>query len=189
MPHHIRQSLSWSYHNDAREFLHRYSLLRPEDFSKSGRVKNFVDVLLAAECILKAHIFHGQSETEPLTLYREVRRLSHGIRPLANRADYLADRAAYDAVANRFDHLSVDLRYSIDMWETYFPALNNAEQVALYDRTVANTEWRRDAVAEVVYLVEQLSPALTRVVDVGAEELLRQELEMAAFAREARIPR
>lgn len=189
MPHHIRHSLSWHYHSDAREFLHRYTMLRPEDFSKSGRVKNFVDVLLAAECALKAHIFLGRSETAPLVLYREVRRLNHGIRPLADRADYLTDRAPYDAVANRLDHLSVNLRYSLDMWETFFPALEDAARIEHYDRTVANGRWRNEAVAEVVELVEALSPALTREVDCGVDELFNQAEEMAAFVREAKLVR
>ncbi len=101
----------------------------------------------------------------------------------------LDDRAPYDAVASRFESLSVNLRYSLDMWETYFPAIDNAEQVAHYDRTVASAAWRREAVDEVSYLTEQLSPALTGVVDCGLDELFNQELEMAKFVQAARVLR
>ncbi len=189
MVHHVRHSLAWHYHNDAREFLRRYGLLRPEDFTKSGRVKNFVDVLLAAECALKAHIFLGKSQAEPLTLYREVRGLRHGIRSLADRADYSDDREPYNALSARFDQLSVNLRYSLDMWETFFPGLGGEGQVARYDNTVANTQWREAAVAEVQHLVEMLRAELTREVDCGIEDEFRQMLEMAEFVREAKIIR
>lgn len=189
MVHHIRRNLAWYYHNDAREFLRRYASLRPEDFSKSGRVKNFVDVLLAAECVLKAHIFLGQSDKEPLPLYKEVKGLSHSIQGLAERADFLDDRAGYDALAIRFDQLTVSLRYSLDMWETFFPALGDEDQIARYDGTVANTEWRKAAVAEVDFLVEQLNPALTREVSGQVEELFNNTREMAAFVRAAKVIR
>lgn len=188
MVHHIRRSLAWHYHNDAREFLSRYSLLRPEDFTKSGRVKNFVDVLLAAECALKAHIFLGGSDEEPLQLFKAVKRLSHRIEPLAARADFLQDRSGYSAVAARFDQLTVDLRYSLDMWETFFPALGDNEQVARYDKTVANTDWRVAAVAEVQFLVNQLTPALNGE-NGGGDDFFDELAEMAAFVREAKIIR
>lgn len=189
MRHHIKHTLSFNYHNDAIEFIRRYEMLRPEDFSKSGRVKNFVDVILAAECILKAHIFLGRSSDDALALYKKVRKLGHKIGHLAERADYLDDRAPYVAEANRFESLSVNLRYSLDMWETYFPDDDNTDQIARYDRTVADTAWQSDALNEVKYLIEQLTPALTGPVNCGIDELFNQGLEMAKFVKEAGVLR
>jgi hypothetical protein len=161
-------------------------MLPPEDFSKSGRVKNFVDVVLAAECILKAHIFMGRSEEAAITIYRSARRMGHDIAALAAAADYLDDRAPYEAVAVRLNGIPIALRYSLDMWETFFPALEAQEQTELYDRTVANSVWRRQAVTEVEALIELLSPALTGEVE-SFDEVFQHELDMAEFVREARI--
>lgn len=153
----VSQSIADYYVSDARHFLLRYSLLPIEEFNKAGRVKNFMDVVMAAECVLKAHIFHGAGNADPVAVYRRVRAMSHDVSRLADAANFLPDRGGYDAVKARLGDLSIGLRYSLDMWETYFPSFGGIESTREYDRTLANTGWRRDAIAEVELLLEALA--------------------------------
>jgi hypothetical protein len=183
----VRRRLAEYYYWDAHHFLQRYGSLRPEDFNKAGRVKNFVDVLLAAECALKAHVLLGRSTDDAVALYRQLRRMSHNVAALADRADYLDDRLLYDAVKEQFGGLSVSLRYSLDMWESYFPglaAVEGARGPEEYDATVGNSAWRDKAVTLVRQLLRDLlSP---RVLD-DFDDFFRAEEEMAEFVRSVNL--
>ncbi|MDI9239453.1 hypothetical protein QLQ15_11115 [Lysobacter sp. LF1] len=186
----VRDSVADYYHHDAMHFIQRYESLRPEDFNKAGRVKNFVDVIMAAECALKAHIFRGPSVAGPLELYREVRGLGHAIAGLANRADFLEDRRAYEAIKARLSGLSVFLRYSLDMWELYFPLVEQEGRGGpeQYDATVGSSRWRAEAVDEVKVLIRALDRG-ARVVEMDIGEILEHGAEMAEFVRQARVGR
>lgn len=188
MPIHDR--IADYYTSDARHFLKRFSFLPPEEFDKAGRVKNFVDVIMAAECALKAHVFRGPAGAAlaPEVLYRDIRRIGHSIADLAARADFMADRSLYDAVGARFDGLLVSLRYSLDMWETYFPGLFSARHDGpdRYDQTLGSTPWRQHAIAEVEALVDALRRE-PQVITDDIEGLFAREQEMADFARRIRL--
>ncbi|MGV8931957.1 MAG: hypothetical protein ACOH1R_07605 [Luteimonas sp.] len=176
----VSQWIADHYLNDARHFLLRYSLLRLEDFNKAGRVKNFMDVVMAAECALKAHIFQAAANADPLEVYRQIRRMSHDVSRLADAATFLPDRCAYEAVKTRLGGLSIGLRYSLDMWETYFPSFGGDDMTRQYDRTLATTEWRTQAIAEVQFLID----VLARPPEVAVEfnDLIEGIMEMQAFA-------
>lgn len=175
----VSQSIADHYVSDARHFLLRYSLLRLEDFNKAGRVKNFMDVVMAAECALKAHIFQGAGDADPLELYRRIRKMSHDVSRLADAATLMGDRNGYEAVKARLGGLSIGLRYSLDMWETYFPSFDAGDMPREYDRTLANAEWRAQAIAEVQFLVDALDrpPLVIDDFDNWMEEIE----EMKAF--------
>lgn len=176
----VSQSIADHYVSDARHFLLRYSLLRLEDFNKAGRVKNFMDVVMAAECALKAHIFQGAGDADPVDLYRRTRRMSHDVSRLADAANLLPDREAYEAVKARLGELSIGLRYSLDMWETYFPSFGAGDMARQYDRTLADTEWRARAIAEVQFLIDALVRPPQVIADLN--DLIEESKEIEAFA-------
>lgn len=171
------------YRDDARHFLHRFRLLPPEEFNKAGRVKNFTDVVMAAECALKAHIFMASKENDAIKTYQEVRRMSHDISRLADRADFLVDRGPYEALKARLGEISIGLRYSLDMWETYFP-FGDDGQPRLYDATVARSGWRNEAIGEVKTLLEALRSE-PRIIDFA--QAISDMREMEEFVRAVRI--
>lgn len=175
----VSQSIADYYVSDARHFLLRYSLLRLEDFNKAGRVKNFLDVVMAAECALKAHIFQGAGDTDPVDLYRRTLRMRHDVSRLADAATLMPDRKGYEAVKARLGGLSVGLRYSLDMWETYFPSFDVGDMPRKYDRTLANAEWRAQAIAEVQFLVDALHRP-PQVID-DFDTWIKEIEEMRAF--------
>lgn len=178
----IRRTVAAAYHHDARHFLHRFSLLPLHEFDKAGRIKNFVDVLMAAECALKAHIFMGRSSAPVLQLYRHTRRAGHKLASLAELADFLDDRAAYERIARGLTDFSVDLRYSLDAWETFFPSeFDGGAALARYQATVANAKWRNETIADVRLLIESVAEALTTVEDVSIKAMFEYRKAMAEF--------
>lgn len=186
----VRLTVAREYHRDARHYLRRFGLLPVQEFDKAGRIKNVVDLYMAAECALKAHIFAGQSNESPLTLYKKIRKSGgHDLGALADMADYLGNRNLYAAVQHRFEGFSVSLRYSLDAWGTYFPfgVMPNAS-TDQYDQTIANLAWINSARNEIQALVDSVAPALAEVVQgIDVNALLAYEKEMKTFVEEAGI--
>jgi hypothetical protein len=184
----VRLTIAREYHRDARHFLRRFSLLPPQEFDKMGRVKNFVDLYMAAECALKAHVFAGRSNESALELYRKVRQYGgHRLTELAGIADYLDDRGPYESIQRRFAGFSVSLRYSIDAWDTFFPfgLEDGGDQ---YDQTVANPQWIQAAKDEVHVIIESLSERLTVVIEgLDVKRLIEHQEAMKSFVKEAKI--
>jgi hypothetical protein len=186
----VRLTIAREYHRDARHLLRRFRLLPPQEFDKMGRVKNVVDLCMAAECGLKAHVFAGRSDESAVAIYRKIRRGGgHNLAALVEMADYLADRAIYAAVGQRFANFSVSLRYSLDAWDTFFPfGLAPNDAADQYDQTIANVDWIRAAQEEIQALVESLLPALEGVVEgLNIKQVIEHQEAMKAFLKEAGI--
>ena len=135
----ILHSIAEHYAQDAQDFAERFDVLWEKQLHKTGRIKSFVDLMMACERGLKAHVALGRVSEDPTEVYQMIRRASHRIEPLAQAATFLSDRSTYDELASRLDSFSVFIRYSLDAYETFFPLLVERDALKLnYSQTVGN---------------------------------------------------
>lgn len=178
----ILRTIAHHYTEDARDFVERFDLLWENQLHKTGRIKSFVDLLMACECVLKAHVMLGRSSDDPREVYKEIRKASHQIGPLAKAAVFLTDRSIYDELARRLDNFSVLIRYSLDAYETFFPSYIERHEAKLnYSHTIGNSPWVLEVRALIVPLLDSVSDELGGLVtdDIGA--ILEHERQIREF--------
>lgn len=172
------------YERDARDFLERFNLLWEAQLHKTGRIKSFVDLLLACECILKCHVVLQHVSGDPKTVYKKVRSFRHDIAALAREAKYLEDRSCYQQIEERLGPFSVFIRYSLDAYETFFPsALERSEAPINYSATIGNNPWVLSCRDAVSLALDGLRREGEMVTD-DIEALIQHELDMKKFAEE-----
>lgn len=140
----VRHTVANHFHRDGVDFLRRFDALWEHGLlmDKMGRTKTFVDLLLACECTLKAHILLGSTHEDVSVTYKRVRNMGHRIDKLAAAANLMEDRATYDFFANQLAGLGVGLRYSLDAYDSFFPwMLDRADAPINYSATVGNHAW------------------------------------------------
>jgi len=183
----VLHTIADHYKRDASDFLERFNILWEAQLHKTGRIKSFVELLLACECILKCHVVLQKIEGDPGTVYKKVRHIGHNIGALAREAKYLKDRASYAEIESRLGPFSVLVRYSLDAYETFFPsALERSDAPINHSETIGNNSWvlaSRDLVALVIDSTTKATDEIDFVTD-DLEILLQHELEMKKFAEE-----
>lgn len=138
----VLYSIAEHYHRDAVDFAARFDVLWENQTHKTGRIKTFVDLLMACECALKSHSVLGRLNDDPKQVYVDIRKASHSIGKLADLASFLSDRSNYDFLKERLQPFSVFIRYSLDAYETFFPALMEWDNAEInYSGTIGNTLW------------------------------------------------
>jgi hypothetical protein len=123
----VHQRVANYFGSDAQQFLRRHELLDGADSHALWRVKAFVDLLMAAECALKAHIVLG-SRADPMEdVLHKIKRLSHGIQGLADEANRVHPSPLYEPVKQRLSRFHVQTRYALEAEQSFFPADDNDE--------------------------------------------------------------
>lgn len=183
----VLHTIADHYKRDASDFLERFNILWERQLHKTGRIKSFVELLLACECILKCHIILQEIEGDPRTVYKKVRSIGHNIEALAKEARYLNDRSSYAEIESRLGSFSILVRYSLDAYETFFPsALEGSDAPINHSATIGNNPWvlaTRDLVTSLINSTTKSSDEIEFVTD-DLEILLQHELEMKKFAEE-----
>jgi hypothetical protein len=145
-------------------------------------IKAFVDLLVACECELKAHVFLGRESEDPKVVYRKARKLGHDIAGLAGYAAYLTDRKLYGLVAERLAPASIALRYSLDFYETFFPSA--ADATIDYSGTFGNALWLGEVRAAIGELIDSSNAEFEGIGEKDVEKLVEHELAMKSFVDE-----
>ena len=152
---------------------------------KLGRVKSFIDLLMACECTLKAHGFLGRLHEDPHEIYRAIRKRSHNIDQLAEYASFNHDRTDYDFLKSRLSMFSIVLRYSLDAYETFFPSLVGQDEAELnYSHTIGSNPWVMEIRAALERLIEAARESFTGIVSQDLEAIFLHNSQMQAFVKE-----
>lgn len=142
LPISVQHSVADFYHRDARDFAARFDTLWEDQLRKTGRIKSFVDLVMGCECALKSHVFLSRLDQDPDKTYQLIRRAGHSSEKLSALATFLADRSLYERVATKLAPFSVFVRYSLDAYSTFFPALSDwADAPINHAATVGNNAW------------------------------------------------
>ena len=179
----IQYQLAQHYFTDARDFCNRFDILWEAELHKTGRVKSFVDLLMGCECILKSHIFLSRIEDDPTKCYSQIRSIGHNISALANEADKIKESDSYKEISAQLEPFSVFLRYSFDMWETFFPSsMDASETTPAYSSSIGNNEWVLNIRSICETLITQVSKDFNVLyTDEDITKIMDSEIEMASF--------
>jgi hypothetical protein len=178
----VLHTIADHYRRDARDFLERFNLLWEAQLHKTGRIKSFVDLLFACECVLKVHIILGRISDEPTAVYNDIRRLGHDVGALADAADFLKDRVKYQFVKDRLGPFSVFVRYSLDAYETFFPsAMERVDASIDHSKTIGSNPWVLECRDHVSFLLESTANEFQGFVTDDLSVLVENELRMKAF--------
>lgn len=139
------------FFHDCLDFLHRYKVTVDAFYAiKSKRLKLFLDLRMAAECVLKAvAAYHLADDTSRGAAIRHVERFSHKIAKLAADTQIRLEPetwARFEPFVEQLDALPVSLRYCLDGGD--FRELNED----FYYATVGSDEWL-DGLYRVVKLI------------------------------------
>ncbi|WLA12635.1 hypothetical protein MO327_01560 [Xanthomonas translucens] len=182
LPISIQHSVANHYHTDARDFAGRFNTLWEDELHKTRRIKSFVDLVMGCECALKSHVFLGRLDQDPDATYKLVRRAGHNAEQLSTIATFLQDRTLYDQVGSKLGPFSVFVRYSLDAYSTFFPALADwADAPINYSATIGNNTWVLGVRDDLDRLIESSSPEFSGAVGHDIEAILRHEREMEEF--------
>lgn len=178
----LMRSIAEHYFYDARDFVARFDVLWEHQTHKTGRIKSFVDLYMAAECALKSHILLGQEHDDPKKVYSLMRKAGHRIGALADAAPYLGDRVHYNAIKTQLDEFSVLIRYSLDAYDTFFPPLLERDQAKLkYSETIGKNPWVLDVRAVVDSLIESVADEFTGFISTDIDAIVENERKMCEF--------
>ncbi|WP_330114359.1 hypothetical protein SA496_20150 [Pseudomonas sp. JS3066] len=164
------------FFHDCQDFLHRYRLTVESFYAvKSKRMKLFLDLRMAAECLMKAYLAYNVS---PKLSRREtigkIEKYSHKINKLATDVKGHIDASLWAKIepfVQPLNALPVGLRYRLDGYD--FRELNEE----FYYSTVGSDDWLNALHAAIAESAEGLNKKLqnhSRIVTI--EELLPELL-------------
>lgn len=155
----LRRDMAFEYWNDARELREIFNLAWAENerFAKTGRIKILLNLLMACECALKAHVILSHTQNDPRTIYAEVRKAGHKIEKLCQLASYMQDRSTYDAIID-LGVGGVEVRYSLNATHSFF---RSDDTFDLYAKTMANSSWVNQLHSHLSVLIDACQDALT----------------------------
>lgn len=167
------------FFHDCLDFLHRYTLTGDAFYAiKSKRLKLFLDLRMAAECVLKAvAAYHLAPDTSREAAIHYVERFSHKIAKLAVDTKARLEPepwASLEPFIEKLDALPVGLRYRLDGSD--FRELNEE----FYYETVGSDEWLDQLYSAVKLVADSLNAKLqshSRVI--SGTELLKEILKPA----------
>lgn len=176
------RTIAEHYFHDAHDFAARFDVLWENQTHKTGRIKSYVDLHMAAECALKSHIFVGRQYEDPKAVYALVRKAGHRIGALADAAPYLAERTNYDAIKTQLDEFSVLIRYSLDAYDTFFPSLLERDKARLkHSETIGKNPWVLSVRTVVGALVDSIADEFNGLVSMDIEAILDNEQKIREF--------
>lgn len=115
----VNVEIANDFFHDAEDLLHRYRLTVEHFYAiKSKRMKLFLDLRMAAECILKAYAAYFLMETVPREdVIRRVEAYKHNIRRMADDVKSTVPADAwkqFEPFVEQLSALPVSLRYRLD---------------------------------------------------------------------------
>lgn len=184
LPISVQHSVAGFYYRDARDFAARFDTLWEDQLHKTGRIKSFVDLVMGCECALKSHVFLSRLDQDPDKTYKQIRRAGHSTKKLSVLASFLADRSLYENVGAKLAPFSVLVRYSLDAYSTFFPALSDwADAPINHTATVGNNTWVLGVREDLQQLIDSSSPEFTGFVSDDIVAIIQNEQELEAFMR------
>ncbi|MCC4601920.1 hypothetical protein [Xanthomonas melonis] len=184
LPISIPHSVADHYQKDARDFAARFDVLWENQLHKTGRIKSFVDLVMGCECALKCHVFLGRLNQNPEETYQLIRRAGHNAERLSTLAAFLQDRSLYELVGSKLAPFSVFIRYSLDAYSTFFPALTDWTDAPVnHSATIGDNTWVLGIRGDLEKLIDSSSLEFSGIVshDIGA--IIQHEQEMECFMR------
>ena len=182
LPISVQHSVAGFYYRDARDFAARFDTLWEDQLHKTGRIKSFVDLVMGCECALKSHVFLSRLDQDPDKTYKQIRRAGHSTKKLSALASFLADRSLYENVGAKLAPFSVLVRYSLDAYSTFFPALSDwADAPINHTATVGNNTWVLGVREDLQQLIDSSSPEFTGFVSDDIVAIIQNEQELEAF--------
>ncbi|GAB7563322.1 hypothetical protein LG202_13610 [Methylobacillus methanolivorans] len=166
LPNSIVRTIAESYTQDARDFVKRFDLLREEMLHKSGRIKSFIDLLMACECVLKAHVAMTRESDDPKVVYKAIRKAGHDIEKLAKMASWMHSREIYETLTEKLKSFNVLLRYSFDADQVLFPLFIEWDEAEIhYSSTIGNDLFVVEIRNSIELLIDELNEEFLGVVD------------------------
>ena len=182
LPLSIQNSVANYFHTDARDFAKRFDILWASQLHKTGRIKSFVDLVMGCECSLKCHIFLGRLNEDPDETYRLVRTAGHNVKKLSTMAAFLQNRELYDRVGSKLAPFSVFIRYSLDAYSTFFPALVNWPDAHInHAETIGNNAWVLSVRDDLRKLMDSSSPEFNGIANPDIDAILHHDQKMEEF--------
>ncbi|HEL4299253.1 TPA: hypothetical protein UM674_003242 [Stenotrophomonas maltophilia] len=184
LPISVQHSIADFYHRDARDFASRFDTLWEDQLHKTGRIKSFVDLIMGCECALKSHVFLSRLGRDPDETYNLVRKAGHNSEKLSVLATFLEDRSLYERVGSKLSPFSVIVRYSLDAYSTFFPALSDwADAPINHAASVGNNAWVLGVRADLQELIDSSSAEFTGLVSDDIDAILQNEQDLEDFMR------
>lgn len=187
--HNLRKELAFHYYTDAQDFLDRFDHL-VDEYSKTKRMKCFVDLLMGFECILKCHIFLSSTKENMTEIYKEDIRgkgNGHDLSKLADKAKFLSAEV-YQKIKVELGQHNVFARYSLDGYANFIPSYLLAKDSNFnYSETLANTDWIIKKRNILECMINDTSSEFQGDVSMDLQELTRGEQELMDFLEAVRI--
>ena len=181
--------LAKHYFLDSLDLFHRFRAHWEEQPRKSSRVKSFVDLLMACECMLKSKCFMAKQHIPLIEAYKEIKTLGHNIERLATVANQTFPSEVNVRACQYFGEFSVGLRYSVDAHEYFFPMGKPTQSGRRpYSDTLGDTAWIKSASSTVEELIQWGKESFNGEVGDDIEAILNEgmELEAAIQPRQSR---
>lgn len=184
LPISVQHSVAEFYHRDAQDFARRFDALWEDQLHKTGRIKSFVDLIMGCECALKSHVFLSRLDRDPHETYRLVRKAGHNSEKLSVLATFLEDRSLYERAGSKLAPFSVLVRYSLDAYSTFFPALSDwADAPINHAATVGCNAWVLGVRVDLQELIDSSCAEFTGIVSSDIDAILRNERDLEDFMR------
>lgn len=180
----IHHALSQHFYLDALDLLARFETHWDSQPRRSSRVKSFVDLMLACECILKAQCILGRSNHSIEVAYDEVRAMRHDIKRLSESAEGFFPNRAHQLARQYFGLFTVSLRYSLDMHDFFFsPRDPGPGSLPGYEETLGNSVWMSGAKLAVRDLIDWGKPLFSGEITEQIEEILEVDEKIYQLMR------
>lgn len=134
----IKNDIAEYFLSDSRQYLSRYTLLKPIQTEISNRSKLLIDIVFSFECSLKAIIFLESNLNEKET-FKIIKKCSHNLKCLIGKIKSTEIIDITECIAENFEHLSISSRYTLDAnmnFRNQVGALDNQ-----YYSTIADPNW------------------------------------------------
>lgn len=178
MPH---MTLAQHFFLDALDLCERFHAHWEEQPRKSARIKSFVDLLMACECMLKAKCLLARQHLPIAEAHKEVRGLGHDINKLVTAVQMISPSEVNERARKYFGPFSVGLRYSVDSYEYFFPIGGSPRAGRpTYGETLGNACWMSAAIATVEELIVWGRTSFNGEVDDDIESILTASVEVEA---------
>jgi hypothetical protein len=178
-PSSAHHALAECYYLDALDFMGRFDVFHEKQQHKAGRIKSFIDLLMACECVLKSHCILSLQYKSIADAYKQVRSYQHNIGKLADAATLLERRDSYTEIAKKLGPFSVELRYSLDAYDAFFPiAHSNKTTKHSFSKTVGCSVWLSRVRQIVQELINAVTPEFSGLVGHDVELIWKHEKQI-----------
>jgi hypothetical protein len=165
----MNKKLGEYFLSDSRDYLNRYEVLKENSTYLGNRSKLLVDLMFAAECLLKATIFFESSLSEKET-YSKI--ITHNLKKLYNKLSQQS-KGKYDScIKIDINKFQVTIRYQLES-EIDFRNEQGILDSKYYD-TIANPIWLDKIYNEIKCFsnyVEKLNPVNLIPINISEIDL------------------